>query len=65
MNIIIIYYFSNYLITGVLALCEVALGKVHDMSHSDHTLPKAMPGQCHSVRGIGRTVPRETNFVQM
>lgn len=52
---------ANYCMTdptnniGLLLLCEVALGKVHEIFESDDKLPKGLPEGCDSVKGVGKS----------
>lgn len=50
--------------TGLLVLCEVSLGKCNDLLDADYEAHK-LPKGCHSVRGLGRTAPKEENFVKL
>jgi len=51
--------------TGLLLLCEVALGKTHDLLDSDPKLPKGLPKDCHSVRGIGKSTTDPKTHVKI
>lgn len=46
--------------TGLLLLCEVALGEMYERTHSEYvtTLPKGK----HSTKGCGRTAPSTTEI---
>ncbi|XP_060519943.1 poly [ADP-ribose] polymerase [Cylas formicarius] len=41
--------------TGLLLVCEVALGNVHERQHADYVVQ--LPKGKHSVKGVGRTHP--------
>lgn len=53
---------ANYCMTdptnnvGLLLLCEVALGKMHEIFESDPNLPKGLPEGCDSVKGVGKSM---------
>lgn len=42
--------------TGLLLLCEVALGDIHELVNAKESLTKA-PKEKHSVKGVGQTQP--------
>jgi poly [ADP-ribose] polymerase len=50
--------------TGILLLCEVALGNMNEKFHADYYASNLPPDK-HSTKGIGRTAPHESNFVKM
>ena len=43
--------------TGLLVLCDVALGKCNELVNADYQADQ-LPKGCHSVKGVGRTVPK-------
>lgn len=46
--------------TGILLLCEVALGNPRDLYFSDYYASN-LPAGCHSTKGCGRTAPKESD----
>jgi len=48
---------------GIMLLCEVALGNMHELTHSDF-ITKLPPGK-HSTKGIGRTAPDPAMTVKL
>jgi len=42
--------------TGILLLCEVALGEMNELLEADYYAHKLPPGK-HSVKGLGKTAP--------
>lgn len=50
--------------TGILLLCEVALGEMNEKLHSDYYAGNLPPGKS-STKGMGRTCPNPSNFVKM
>ncbi|KAG5444223.1 Poly [ADP-ribose] polymerase 2, variant 2 [Clonorchis sinensis] len=49
---------------GLMALCEVSLGKVNELyqaCHNAHQLPEGM----HSVKGVGRVAPEELTWSKL
>lgn len=52
---------ANYCLTdpsnnvGLLLLCEVALGNTHELFESDPDLPKGLPENMNSVKGVGKS----------
>ncbi|KAJ3319355.1 Poly [ADP-ribose] polymerase 2 [Boothiomyces sp. JEL0866] len=52
--------------TGILLLCEVALGKHNELYSSDYNAGgKLKATQTHSTKGLGRTVPNPKEFVEL
>ena len=47
--------------TGILILCEVALGNCNEKMHADY-LASNLPQGKHSTKGVGRTAPKPSNF---
>ncbi|KAF2349553.1 Poly(ADP-ribose) polymerase regulatory domain [Trinorchestia longiramus] len=50
--------------TGILTLCEVALGVSRDLKQADYNADK-LPKGYQSVKGVGRMTPQEANQVKM
>ena len=50
--------------TGILLLCEVALGNMNEKFHADYYASN-LPADKHSTKGIGKTAPDPINFVKM
>lgn len=50
--------------TGILLLCEVALGEMNEKYQADYYAANLPPGK-HSTKGVGRTAPSPTNFVKL
>jgi len=44
--------------TGILLLCDVALGTPRDLYFADYNASN-LPSGCHSTKGCGRTAPKE------
>jgi len=61
---------ANYCFTtreknvGLLALCEVALGKTRDLTNADYNADN-LPDGFSSTKGVGRTIPDETGHVTL
>lgn len=47
--------------TGILLLCEVALGEMNEKLHADYYASNLPDGK-HSTKGMGRTAPQEENY---
>lgn len=47
--------------TGILLLCEVAIGTPNLLRHADY-LASNLPDGKHSTKGCGRTAPKESNY---
>lgn len=62
---------ANYCMTdpnnnvGLLLLCEVALGKIHEIFESDANLPKGLPEGCDSVKGVGKSTTDPKTHVKI
>ena len=50
--------------TGILLLCEVALGDMNEKLHADYYAGNLPPGK-NSTKGVGRTAPNPDNAVKM
>jgi len=50
--------------TGVMLLCEVALGKTNDLLHADYNANLLPPGTL-STKGCGKNVPDPKGFVRL
>ncbi len=50
--------------TGILLLCEVALGDMNEKHHADNYAGNLPPGKS-STKGVGRTAPNPANAVEM
>lgn len=50
--------------TGILLLCEVALGEMNEKLHADYYAGNLPPGK-HSTKGIGRFAPSPANAVKL
>ena len=50
--------------TGLLLLCEVALGDTNDKTQSDYYANILPPGK-HSTKGCGRSYPPENSYVML
>jgi len=50
--------------TGILLLCEVALGNMNEKYHADYYASN-LPAGKHSTKGLGRTVPNPANAVSI
>lgn len=50
--------------TGILLLCEVALGNMNERLHADYYAGN-LPADKHSTKGVGKTSPDPVNFVKM
>lgn len=50
--------------TGILLLCEVALGGMNEKYNADYYAANLPPGK-HSTKGVGRTAPSPANEVKM
>lgn len=50
--------------TGILLLCEVALGGMNEKYHADYYAGNLPPGK-HSTKGVGRTAPNPDNAVKL
>lgn len=48
--------------TGLVLLCEVALGKMHKVTTSVPEFPKGIPEDCNSVMGVGKTVADPSTY---
>lgn len=51
--------------TGLLLLCEVALGKMDERRSADPSLPTSLPSDCQSVVGLGRNRPDERKSIRI
>lgn len=47
--------------TGILILCEVALGNCNEKMHADY-LASNLPDGKHSTKGVGKNAPRPENY---
>lgn len=47
--------------TGILILCEVAIGTPNEKMHADY-LASNLPDGKHSTKGVGKTAPKAENF---
>lgn len=47
---------------GIMLLCEVALGNMHELTHSDFITK--LPAGKHSTKGVGRTAPDPSKSVK-
>ncbi|KAL4507011.1 hypothetical protein ABPG72_001804 [Tetrahymena utriculariae] len=50
--------------TGLILLCEVALGEMNDKYYADYYASNLPPGK-HSTRGRGKTAPPESSYVHI
>lgn len=50
--------------TGILLLCEVALGSMNEKFIADYYAANLPPGK-HSTKGVGRTAPNPDNAVKL
>ena len=50
--------------TGILLLCEVALGETNDLYHSDYNASD-LPAGKSSTRGLGRTIPNPNHSAKL
>lgn len=50
--------------TGILLLCEVALGNMNEKIHADYYAAN-LPADKHSTKGIGRIQPDPKNVVEL
>ena len=50
--------------TGILLLCEVALGNMNEKLHADYHAAN-LPSDKHSTKGMGRTGPDPKNWTMM
>lgn len=50
--------------TGILILCEVAVGNPNEKMHADY-LASNLPDGKHSTKGVGRIAPQPENFVDL
>lgn len=50
--------------TGILLLCEVALGEMNEKLHADYYAGNLPPGK-HSTKGVGRIAPNPANTVKL
>ena len=50
--------------TGILLLCEVALGNMNEKLHSDYYAGNLPPGK-NSTKGVGRTFPDPKNQIKL
>lgn len=52
--------------TGILLLCEVALGKHNELYSADYNAGDRLKAvNAHSTKGLGRTVPNPKEFVEL
>ncbi|TGZ69293.1 hypothetical protein CRM22_003812 [Opisthorchis felineus] len=49
---------------GLMALCEVSLGKVNELYQACYTAHQ-LPAGMHSVRGVGRVTPEESTWSKL
>ena len=49
---------------GLLALCEVALGKCRELKHADYDADK-LPVGTHSTKGVGRWQPEKAKWITL
>lgn len=50
--------------TGILLLCEVALGETNGKFQSDYYASNLPPGK-QSTKGVGKTAPNPANYIDM
>ena len=50
--------------TGILLLCDVALGNMNEKLYADYNAAELPPDK-HSTKGCGRTAPLETSYTQL
>ncbi len=50
--------------TGILLLCEVALGNMNEKLQADYYASNLPPGK-NSTKGVGRTAPNPSNAVKL
>jgi poly [ADP-ribose] polymerase len=49
--------------TGILLLCEVALGNMNEKLHADYYAAN-LPADKHSTKGLGRVAPEAKNEIK-
>lgn len=49
---------------GLMALCEVSLGKINPLLHGDSNA-NHLPKGAHSVQGVGRNVPDQSTWITL
>jgi len=56
-------YTSRENSTGIMLLCEVALGEMNELLNADYNAANLPPGK-HSTKGCGRTGPHPRTWVK-
>jgi len=64
-----INHLANYCFTtkqspeGLMLLCEVALGKMHECYKATNLSASTLPSGTHSTKGCGSTMPNPKGFI--
>jgi hypothetical protein len=62
---------ANYCFTtrqapeGLMLLCEVALGKMHECYQATNLSASTLPHGTHSTKGCGTTMPNPKGFIYL